>query len=171
MRMLKCWPNSVQQMPHLELVLIGIGSCIVFDVWQRIFQIFTSIPPSNWTLVGRWFIGLISNGQLIANQLSRQPEAKHETPTGWIVHYVVGIAYAYVLFILVQLEVFELTITHGLVFGVVSVLVPWLSFASNGECQNYGSKTPNPKMACALTLMMHSLFGLSLVMGFSTLLA
>ena len=74
------------QMPHTELILIGIGSCIVFDVWQRIFQIFTSIPPSNWKLVGRWFIGLISNGQLIASQLSQQPEAKHETPTGWVVH-------------------------------------------------------------------------------------
>ena len=114
------------QMPHFELILIGIGSCIVFDVWQRIFQIFTSIPPSNWTLVGRWFIGLISNGQLIASQLSQQPEAKHETPTGWVVHYAVGIVYAYVLFILVQLGIFEPTITHGLVFGVASVLVPWL---------------------------------------------
>ena len=59
------------QMPHVELILIGIGSCIVFDVWQRIFQTFTSIPPSNWTLVGRWFIGLISNGRLVANQLSQ----------------------------------------------------------------------------------------------------
>ena len=79
-------------MPHIELILIGIGSCIVFDVWQRILQIFTSIPPSNWTLVGRWFIGLIYNGRLIANQLSLQNEVKHETPIGWVFHYVVGIA-------------------------------------------------------------------------------
>ena len=81
----------MQQIPHAELILIGIGSCFVFDVWQRIFQIFTSIPPSNWTLVGRWFIGLMSNGQLIASQLSQQPEKKHETPTGWVVHYAVAL--------------------------------------------------------------------------------
>ena len=157
------------QMPHTELILIGIGSCIVFDVWQRIFQIFTSIPPSNWKLVGRWFIGLISNGQLIASQLSQQPEAKHETPTGWVVHYAVAIVYAYVLFILVQLEIFEPTITHGLVFGVVSVLVPWLFFMpamGNGVLAN---KTPNPILSCALALMMHSIFGLSLGIGFSIL--
>ena len=159
------------QMPHFELILIGIGSCVVFDVWQRIFQIFTSIPPSNWTLVGRWFIGLMSNGQLIARQLSQQPEAKHETPTGWVVHYTVGIAYAYVFFILVQLEIFEPTITHGLVFGLVSVLVPWLFFMPAMGNGIMASKTPNPKVACALALMMHSLFGLSLGVGFSTLLA
>ena len=155
------------QMPHFELILIGIGSCIVFDVWQRIFQIFTSIPPSNWTLVGRWFIGLMSNGQLIASQLSQQPEAKHETPIGWVVHYVVGVAYAYVLFILVQ----EPTITYGLVFGVVSVLIPWLFLMPAMGNGIMASKTPNPKVACALALMMHSLFGLSLGVGFSTLLA
>jgi len=82
------------QMPYFELILIGIGSCIVFDVWQSIFQIFTSIPPSNWAMAGRWFVGLISDGQLIASQLSKQPEAKHKTPTGWVVYFAVGIANA-----------------------------------------------------------------------------
>ena len=159
------------QMPHFELILIGIGSCIVFDVSQRIFQIFSSIPPSNWTLVGRWFIGLVSNGQLIANQLSQQPEAKHETPTGWAVHYAVSIACAYVLFILVHLGILEPTITHGLLFGVVSVLVPWLFFMPAMGNGVLASNAPNPKIACALALMMHSLFGLSLGVGFSTLLA
>ena len=82
-----------------------------------------------------------------------------------------GIVYAYVLFILVQLEIFEPTITHGLVFGVVSVLVPWLFFMPTMGNGIMASKTPNPKAARALALMMHSLFGLSLGVGFSTLLA
>ena len=112
----------------------------------------------------------MSNRQLIARQLSQQPEAKHETPTGWTVHYVFGIAYAYVLFILVQLGIFEPTITHGLVFGVVSVLVPWLFFMPAMGNGIMASKTPNPKVACALALMMHSLFGLSLGVGFSMLI-
>ncbi len=162
---------TVFKVPHIDLILIGICSCILFDVWQRIFQIFTSIPPSNWTLVGRWFIGLISNGQLIANQLSQQPEAEHETPIGWAVHYAVSIGYAYAFFILLQLGIVEPTVTHGLVFGVVSVLVPWLFFIPAMGNGILASKTPNPRLACALALMMHSLFGLSLGVGFSTLLA
>jgi hypothetical protein len=33
------------------------------------------------------------------------------------------------------------------------------------------SKTPNPRLACALALMMHSLFGLSLGVGFYALIS
>ena len=76
-----------------------------------------------------------------------------------------------VLFILIKLGIFEPTITHGLVFGVVSVLVPWLFFMPAMGNGIMASKTPNPKVACAIALMMHSLFGLSLGVGCSTLLA
>ena len=113
----------------------------------------------------------MSNAQLIANQLSQQPEAKHETPVGWIVHYIVGIGYAYVLFILVKFGILEPTVTHGFFFGVVSVVVPWLFFMPAMGNGILASKSPNPKEACASALMMHSLFGLSLGVGFSTLLA
>ena len=112
----------------------------------------------------------MSNEQLIASQLSQQPEAKHETPTGWGVHYAFGIAYAYVLFILIQLGIFEPTITHGLVLGVVSLLVPWLFFMPAMGNGIMASKAPNPKVACALASMVHSLFGLSLGVGFSMLI-
>ena len=154
-------------MSHVELILIGIGSCIIFDLWQRIFQSFTSIPPSNWTLVGRWFIGLISTGRLIANQLSEQPEVKHETPVGWTVHYGVGIFYAYVFAVLVQLELIKPTIIDGLLFGIASVVVPWLFFMPALGIGILANKAPNPHLECALALMMHSVFGLSLGVGFS----
>ena len=36
-------------------VVVGVVAC-GYDVWQRIFQWFV-IPPSNWVIVGRWFIG------------------------------------------------------------------------------------------------------------------
>ena len=81
-------------MPYTEWLLIGIGSCAVFDLWQRLFQVFTTIPPTNWSLVGRWFIGLISEGRLFANQLAEQPNKKYETVAGWFVHYVVAVVYA-----------------------------------------------------------------------------
>ena len=158
-------------MPHIELILIGIGSCVFFDLWQRVFQIFTSIPPSNWALVGRWFIGLTSNGCLIANQLSEQPETKHETPVGWSVHYSVSIIYAYVFAMLVQLELLKPIIIDGLLFGVASVAVPWLFFMPAMGSGIFASNAPNPGLACALAMMMHSIFGLSLGVGFSLWIA
>ena len=154
-------------MPHVELILIGIASCVVFDLWQRVFQRFTSIPPSNWTIVGRWFIGLIFNGRLIANQLSEQPEAKHETPVGWSVHYGVGSFYAYVFAVLVQIQLIKPTIIDGLLFGIASVVVPWLFFMPALGIGILANRAPNPRLECALALMMHSIFGLSLGVGFS----
>ena len=154
-------------MPHVELILIGIASCVVFDLWQRVFQRFTSIPPSNWTIVGRWFIGLISNGRLMANQLSEEPEEKHETKVCWIVHYGVGIFYAYVFAVLVQIQLIKPTIIDGLLFGIASVVVPWLFFMPALGIGILANRAPNPRLECALALMMHSIFGLSLGVGFS----
>ena len=73
----------------------------------------------------------------------------------------VGNAYAYVLFIPVQLGIFEPTVTHGPIFGLVSVLVRWLFFMPAMGNGILASKTPNLRLECASASMMHSLFGLS----------
>ena len=119
-------------------------------------------------LIGHSLVaGLISTGRLIANQLLEQPEVKHETPVGWIVHYGVGIFYAYVFAVLVQLELIKPTIIDGLLFGIASVVVPWLFFMPALGIGILANKAPNPRLECALALMMHSIFGLSLGVGFS----
>ena len=156
-------------MPYTEWLLIGIGSCAVFDLWQRLFQVFTTIPPTNWSLVGRWFIGLISGGRLFANQLGEQANEKYETIAGWFVHYAVAVVYAGVFGFLIHLGFLNSTPLDGLAFGIASVVVPWFFFMpamGNGVLAN---KTPNPILSCALALMMHSIFGLSLGIGFSIL--
>ena len=56
------------------------------------------------------------------------------------------------------------------IIGVVSVLVPWLFFMPAMGNGIMASKTPKPQVACALALMMHSLFWLSLGVGFSMLI-
>ena len=157
-------------MPYAEWLLIGIGSCAVFDLWQRLFQVFTTIPPTNWSLVGRWFMGLISGGRLFANQLAEQPKEKYETVAGWFVHYAVAVVYAGVFGFLIDLGFLHSTPVDGLAFGIASVVVPWFFFMpamGNGVLAN---KTLNPILSCALALMMHSIFGLSLGIGFSILL-
>ena len=156
-------------MPYTEWLLIGIGSCAVFDLWQRLIQVFTTIPPTNWSLVGRWFIGLISEGRLFAYQLAEHPKKKYETVAGWFVHYAVAVVYAGVFGFLIHLDFLNSTPLDGLAFGIASVVVPWFFFMpamGNGVLSN---KTPNPILLCALALMMHSIFGLSLGIGFSIL--
>ena len=89
----------------LQIVVVGVGACAVFDVWQRIFQWFTSIPPSNWAIVGRWTIGLLTSGQLIVRDLELRPNMRNELGVGWFVHYVIAVVYAAIFMLLMRANI------------------------------------------------------------------
>ena len=151
----------------LQIVVVGVGACAVFDVWQRIFQWFTSIPPSNWAIVGRWTIGLLTNGQLLVRDLELRPNRRNELGVGWFVHYAIAIAYAAIFMLLMKANILAAEIADGLLFGVVSVVVPWFFFLPCLGKGIMGRLTPNPPLVCALALMMHSIFGVAIGLGFS----
>ena len=108
----------------LQIVIVGVGACVVFDVWQRIFQWFTGIPPSNWAIVGRWAIGLLANGRLKVRDIEAQPDRRHELVVGWLVHYGIAILYSAVFMLLMKANILAAEFADGLLFGVVSVLIP-----------------------------------------------
>ncbi len=153
-------------MSVFQILVVGIGACATFDFWQRIFHWLTRIPPSNWAIVGRWAVGLMTMGQLFARDIEAQSERKNELAVGWIVHYAVAVGYAAIYEFLMSVGVITIGIVDGLLFGLTSVLVPWLVFL---PCLGKGVMarlTPNPLLACSLALMMHLLFGLSICLGF-----
>ena len=151
----------------LQIVIVGVGACIIFDVWQHIFHWFTTIPPSNWAIVGRWTMNLLTSGQLIAHDLELQPVRRNELGIGWLVHYVIAITYAAAFMLLMKANILDAELADGLLFGVVSVVVPWLFFLPCLGKGMFGRLTPNPLLVCALALMMHSVFGIAIGLGFS----
>ena len=70
----------------IQIVIVGVFACAIFDLWQRLFQKLTEVPPSNWAMVGRWSLGLMTMGQLIACDLESQAERKNDLAVGWLVH-------------------------------------------------------------------------------------
>ena len=155
------------EMFGLQILLVGVGACVVFDVWQRLFHRFTGIPPSNWAIVGRWTIGLLTGGQLIVRDLELHPNRRNELGVGWFVHYGIAIAYAAIFMLLMRANILAAEFADGLLFGVVSVVVPWLFFLPCLGKGIMGRLTPNPPLVCALALMMHSIFGAAIGLGFS----
>ena len=154
-------------MLFIHILIVGVVACAIFDLWQRLFQKLTAIPPSNWAMVGRWSLGLINGGQFIARDLESQAERKNEIAVGWLVHYSVAIGYAAVYAWLMHATILQAGLIDGLIFGVISVAVPFFFFL---PCLGKGMLarlTPNPPMVCALALMMHSLFGVSIGLGFA----
>ena len=151
----------------IQILIVGVVACTIFDLWQRVFQKLTTIPPSNWAMVGRWSLSLITNGHIITRDLESQVERKNELVVGWLVHYSVAIGYAAVYAWLMHATILQAGLVDGLIFGVISVVVPWFFFL---PCLGKGMLarlTPNPPLVCALALMMHSLFGVSIGFGFA----
>lgn len=152
-----------------QILVAGIGACIIFDLWQRVFAVFTGIPPSNWAMVGRWLLGLLAGQGLIARDLAVQPARPNEAAAGWALHYIVAVGYAVLYAGLMQAGWLRAGLVDGLVFGLASVVVPWLFFMpalGNGVMARL---TPNPRLACAVALVMHAVFGLALGGGFALL--
>ena len=151
----------------IQIIIVGVFSCAIFDLWQRLFQKLTAIPPSNWAMVGRWALILITSGQLIARDLEFQTERKNELAVGWLVHYCTAIGYAAVYAWLMNATILQPGLIDGLIFGVISVAVPLFFFLPCLGKGMLGRLTSNPPLVCRLALMMHSLFGVSIGLGFA----
>ena len=148
------------------IVLVGIGTCVVFDIWQRIFQKMTGVPPSNWAIVGRWLLGVISGGPIMASGLADAPPRRHELAAGWALHYIVAIGYAVIYAALMMGGILSAGLLDGLLFGVVSVVVPWLFFMPALGNGVLARRAPNPRLACLVALIMHAIFGVTMGLGF-----
>ena len=148
------------------IVLVGIGTCVVFDIWQRIFQKMTGVPPSNWAIVGRWLLGVISGGSIMASGLADAPPRRHELAAGWALHYIVAIGYAVIYAALMMGGILSAGWLDGLLFGVVSVVVPWFFFMPALGNGVLARRAPNPRLACLVALIMHAVFGVTMGLGF-----
>ena len=153
-----------------EIIAVGVFSCVIFDVWQRIFKLLTGIPPSNWAMVGRWLLNLIKSHQIFVKNITTVRSYDSELKIGWFFHYLVAILYAFVYFLLMNLGIVNPGVVDGLIFGVISVIVPWFFFLPALGNGILAKKTPEPIKVCSLALMMHTIFGTAIGIGFQILM-
>ncbi len=143
----------------INIILVGILSCAILDFWQRLLLAVLGIAPTNWGLVGRWFILFIKTQVWINNGLSEQSEKKNELAVGWIFHYTVSISYAGLFVFLWTQKIVQAGFTGGLLFGIISVIVPWFFFMPALGAGVLGTKTESPIKACVLAFLAHAIYG------------
>ena len=139
--------------------IAGILACAVLDLWQKFLFLLLKIPPSNWSMVGRWLFLFLKSMQWVQRDLSTQPPVRNELYIGWVFHYAVAILYALLFFFLFREGILSLSLRDGVVFGIISVIVPWFFFMPAMGAGILANKTPNPPLACILALIAHTLFG------------
>jgi hypothetical protein len=147
---------------YLWAAAVGLGATLLMDIWALFVNRAFGIVPASYCLVGRWFchmrLGTFTHAS-IANA-SKRP---FECTVGWIAHYVIGALYAVVLVGIVSADwLVRPTLVAALLFGVVTVAVPFLIMQPSFGMGIAAAKVPNPSQARLKSLMAHTVFGVGL---------
>ena len=152
-----------------DSIITGIFCCIGMDLWQSILFLTFKIPPTNWSTAGRWFIMMVSKKMIINQNLDNENPIKYELQIGWVFHYCVAIGYGFVYYFFLIAVILNTSILSGLIFGLISVIVPWFFYLPVTGKGFMGNKTPNPTLTKLLSTSSHVVVGIFLAIGFSFL--
>jgi hypothetical protein len=152
-------------MTFINILIAGILACFIMDIWQRIVARISGSTPPDWAVVGRWAYELLTKGKLFNAGIEDQPVLSFEIPFGWSVHYIVGFGYALFYWLLVEAGIIGYSWQDGLLFGVISSIVPWLFFLPAIGKGLFARNTSNPVVVCSLALLTHAIYGVALALA------
>jgi hypothetical protein len=154
-------------MNHLALSLIsaipiGLGATLTFDLWGLFLKQVFRVPASNICLVGRW-LRTMPEGIIFHSNIGSAPPKSGECTIGWIAHYSIGIMFAFTFVLIAGDNWFRHpTPIPAIVFGLVTVLAPFLIMQPAFGLGFAASRTANPAQARLRSLMNHTAFGIGL---------
>lgn len=146
----------------IRTTLIGLGATLTFDLWAIFLKRAFKIVPSDLCLVGRW-IRTMPEGIFRHSNIRAAAQKSNECAIGWSAHYLIGITFA-ILFVALVGEkwLHQPSLLPALLFGIVTVLAPFLIMQPAFGLGFAASKAPNPMQARVRSLMNHTAFGVGL---------
>jgi hypothetical protein len=98
--------------------------------------------------------------------ITSAPQKSAECTIGWIAHYLIGIMFAIAFVALVGNNWLQHpTLIPAIVFGVVTVLMPFFIMQPSLGLGLAASKTSNPMQARLRSLMNHIVFGIGIYLS------
>ncbi len=148
----------------VEMILMGILATFFMDLLSIILGkskiIHQLIEPQ---AVGRWTLYMFK-GKFIHQDIRKTPALDNELLVTWVSHYLIGIALAGIYLLL---EFYIPTVRHQLliplIFGIATVLLPWLWLYPSMGLGFLASKTPKKSPYIVTSLVNHTNFGLGMV--------
>jgi len=146
----------------LRILVMGITATVAIDLWATFANRMLGWPRTNWALVGRW-IGHMRDGQFMHVSIGSSPTIVNESILGWVFHYVVGCIYAtlYMMYVSVA-QAGQPTLVSAVLFGLVTILSPWLLMQPALGLGMCASKAPRSNLVRLQNLIIHTVFGLAL---------
>ncbi|HSD00565.1 MAG TPA: DUF2938 domain-containing protein [Casimicrobiaceae bacterium] len=146
----------------MSTVAVGLGATLLMDLFAVLLKRAFGIPSADYCLVGRWFCHM-PRGTFTHPNIVKAARKPFECTVGWIAHYVIGAIYALMLVALVSSSwLIHPTLLPAVLFGLCTVLVPFLVMHPSFGFGVAASRTPNPPQAMLRSLMAHLTFGVGL---------
>lgn len=143
-------------------VLIGIGGTVILDLWSAFLQRVFNVPETNWAMVGRW-VGHMPEGHFAHENIGKAAPVSGELAVGWIVHYVIGIAYGLLLVCFWGAEwLREPTLLPPMILALGLLVAPYFIMMPGMGSGIAGVKTPKPNLTRLKSVVGHSVFGLGM---------
>jgi hypothetical protein len=150
----------------IRVLVMGIASTVAIDLWATFANRILGWPRTNWGMVGRW-IGHMRDGQFMHKSIGSSPPIVHEAILGWVFHYVVGCIYASLYLAYASIvQMGRPTLASAVLFGLVTILSPWLLMQPALGLGICASKAPRPALVRTQNLCIHTIFGLALYYSF-----
>jgi hypothetical protein len=147
-----------------EIIVTGVIATAVGDIWHVILRRTTDFPVSKWGLVGRWVAGF-ANGRFVNQAIGATPPVETESAIGWGFHYFVGIVYAAVYWAALAAFDQQPAVLNGLVFGLLTIVAPFLVMMPALGMGIAGLRTPKPSVVQFVAVTTHLIFGFGLYLG------
>lgn len=150
-------------MIFLEMILMGICVTYFMDFLAGLLVkrkvIHSLIEPE---VIGRWFLSMF-RGKFIHHDIYKTPELNNEKLWCFLSHYLIGIALAGIYLLLdLKVTIIRDQIWVPLVFGIATVLLPWLWLFPSIGIGFLASKSPNRSRFLKTSFVNHTNFGLGL---------
>jgi len=153
---------SAEAIGFFGAVAVGLGATLFMDLWALLLKRGFGIASANYCLVGRW-LRYMPEGTFVHASIAAASQKRFECAVGWVAHYVIGAVYALVLVAFVSGSwLAQPTLFPAILFGIGSVLVPYLIMQPSFGLGFAASRTPQPTQARLRSLMAHTAFGVGL---------
>jgi DUF2938 family protein len=144
------------------ILLTGIGATAITDLWPIARRRLLGMALPDYGLVGRW-IAWMPRGRFFHDPISATARVRGERAIGWVVHYLIGMAFAGLLPALWGAGwIHQPTLLPALIVGIGTVAAPFLVMQPGMGAGVAASRTPRPATARLQSLVTHAIFGLGL---------
>ena len=138
-------------------LVTGFVATAVIDLWALVRRHLFGTPLPNYAFIGRW-IGHMPGGRFRHASIAAAKAIPGEAAVGWASHYLIGVAFAFLL-------PAQPTLATASLVGIVTVAAPFFVMQPAMGAGLAASRTPRPDAARLQSLLTHAVFGLGLYAG------